>query len=101
MTSLMINDPIVAGEPIAQRKARRADRFDEVWDGVSMMSPITNTEHPGSDSPARLKPVTVNSFSQLVRIELQTLPLTFHLTDNPKTIEVGRPGDEVIRAITL
>ncbi|TWT97328.1 Uma2 family endonuclease [Neorhodopirellula pilleata] len=212
MTSLMINDPIVADQLIAERKARRADRFDEVWDGVYMMSPIANNEHQslatqlsaaicaivdwqdlgktftganvsdrptdwtknyrvpdvlvfsaqtnaedrhshwfggpefaievvspgdrtldkldfyaevgtrellvidrdpwqltlyrstrenGPDSPSRLKPVTVNTFSQPVHIELQTFPLTFRLSDNPKTIEVGNASGELIRAIPL
>jgi len=30
---------------IADRKARGIDRFDEVWDGVYIMSPLANDEH--------------------------------------------------------
>jgi len=45
VTVVMVNDPVVANDLIAQRKAQQADRFDEVWEGVYMMSPMANNEH--------------------------------------------------------
>jgi Uma2 family endonuclease len=45
MISLMINDPQLASELIADRQARQIDRYDEVWEDVYMMSPLANNEH--------------------------------------------------------
>ncbi len=45
MTALMVNDPQLARELIADRQARQIDRYDEVWDDVYMMSPLANNEH--------------------------------------------------------
>jgi Uma2 family endonuclease len=41
----LIIDPHVEQELLADRRARRADRFDEVWDGVYVMAPLANIEH--------------------------------------------------------
>ena len=43
--SLIINDEIVAAQLIEERRAKGLDRFDEVWDGVYVMSPLANNEH--------------------------------------------------------
>ena len=43
--SVVVNDENFANELIAQRQASGADRYDEVWEGVYMMSPIANNEH--------------------------------------------------------
>ena len=45
MISVMVNDPDFASELIADRQARQIDRYDEVWEGVYMMSPLANNEH--------------------------------------------------------
>ena len=45
MTALMVNDPVIAGKLIAERKALQTDRFDEIWEGVYMMSAMANNEH--------------------------------------------------------
>ncbi len=44
MTAL-INDPKLEEKLIAERQAAGADKFDEVWDGVYVMSPLANDEH--------------------------------------------------------
>jgi Uma2 family endonuclease len=44
MTAL-ISDPILERRLIAERRAKGADRFDEVWNGVYVMSPLANNEH--------------------------------------------------------
>jgi Uma2 family endonuclease len=41
----MILDPNLEQELIAQRAAWGGDRFDEVWEGVYMMSPLADNEH--------------------------------------------------------
>ena len=43
----MILDPDLDERLRAERRASGGDRFDEVWDGVYMMSPIANNEHQG------------------------------------------------------
>lgn len=43
----MILDPDLDERLRAHRRACGGDRFDEVWDGVYMMSPIANNEHQG------------------------------------------------------
>lgn len=42
---LLIRDKSVSRELIAERKLLGLDRYDEVWDGVYVMSPIANNEH--------------------------------------------------------
>jgi Uma2 family endonuclease len=42
---VVICDPRDVARMIARRKALGHDRFDEVWDGVYVMSPIANDEH--------------------------------------------------------
>ena len=41
----MINDEAFASELISQRQAAGIDRYDEVWEGVYIMSPTPNNEH--------------------------------------------------------
>lgn len=43
--TMLVLDPYVEGRLVAERKASGADRYDEVWEGVYMMTPIPNTEH--------------------------------------------------------
>ena len=43
--SILINDELFAIEVLQSRRARGADRYDEVWDGVYVMSPMANNEH--------------------------------------------------------
>ncbi len=43
--TLLIRDPVLEYELIEKRKAIGADRYDEVWDGVYVMSPLANNEH--------------------------------------------------------
>jgi Uma2 family endonuclease len=42
---MLINDPAFLRRLIRQRRASRADRYDEVWDGVYIVSPLANLEH--------------------------------------------------------
>ena len=42
---MLVCDPYVENRLLAERKASGADRYDEVWEGVYMMTPIPNTEH--------------------------------------------------------
>jgi len=42
---ILVVDPYVEDRLITERKASGADRYDEVWEGVYMMTPIPNTEH--------------------------------------------------------
>ena len=42
---LVICDPQVCEQLIKKRQERGLDSFDEVWDGVYVMSPIANDEH--------------------------------------------------------
>lgn len=44
MATLVI-DPQLEEQLLEQRRASRGDRFDEVWDGVYVMSPLANNEH--------------------------------------------------------
>ncbi|MGA2798160.1 MAG: Uma2 family endonuclease [Thermoguttaceae bacterium] len=41
----MILDPQFAEQLLEQRRAWGADKFDEVWEGVYMMTPLANFEH--------------------------------------------------------
>ncbi len=46
--STLINDPLVQPEVeaiIARRQEMGADQYDEVWNGVYVMSPWPNDEH--------------------------------------------------------
>jgi Uma2 family endonuclease len=45
--AMLITDPQVEAELIADRQARGIDLYDEVWEGVYVMSPIANDEHQG------------------------------------------------------
>ena len=41
----LITDPELEERLIRHRQASGADRYDEVWDGLYVMSPIPNSEH--------------------------------------------------------
>jgi Uma2 family endonuclease len=43
--SIVVNDELLANELLAQRRTSGADRYDEVWEGVYMMSPLADNEH--------------------------------------------------------
>ncbi len=43
--SVLIHDEAYASELISQRQAAGIDRYDEVWEGVYVMSPMANNEH--------------------------------------------------------
>jgi Uma2 family endonuclease len=45
--SIMINDQVLANELLTQRRTSGGDRYDEVWDGVYVLSPMANREHQG------------------------------------------------------
>lgn len=41
----LINDPSLEDSLIADRRKTGADRYDEVWDGIYVMSPLADDEH--------------------------------------------------------
>ena len=41
----MVTDPLLAEQLIAKRRETGADRYDEVWEDVYVMSPLANNEH--------------------------------------------------------
>jgi Uma2 family endonuclease len=43
--TILINDPDVEDQLLADRRAKGLDRYDEVWEGVYVMSPLANNEH--------------------------------------------------------
>lgn len=43
--AVLVIDPLVEDYLLAERRAAGGDRYDEVWDGVYLMSPIPNSEH--------------------------------------------------------
>jgi hypothetical protein len=43
--AVLVTDPDVGEELIAARRLSGADRFDEVWEGIYVMSPLANDEH--------------------------------------------------------
>ncbi len=43
--SMIVLDPFEVRELIGRREVSGADRFDEVWDGVYVVSPLPNDEH--------------------------------------------------------
>jgi Uma2 family endonuclease len=65
MISLMVNDPQLATELIAERQARQLDRYDEVWEDVYMMSPLANNEHQSLATQLSAAIVTVVDWSNL------------------------------------
>ena len=65
--SLVVNDSVLADELIKQRQAMGGDRYDEVWDGVYMMSPIANNEHQGLATSISTAIVTVVDWKGLGR----------------------------------
>lgn len=45
LTAVLVSDLETAARLQAERKASGADKHDEVWDGVYVMSPLANLEH--------------------------------------------------------
>jgi len=43
--AVLVTDPVLASRLKSEREASGADRFDEVWEGVYMMTPMPNDEH--------------------------------------------------------
>ena len=43
--SILVIDPELEEELLARRQESGGDRFDEVWDGVYVMSPLANDDH--------------------------------------------------------
>jgi len=43
--AMLVADPRMEDRLKAERKASGADRYDEVWEGVYMMTPMPNNEH--------------------------------------------------------
>jgi hypothetical protein len=41
----LVMDPKIEEELLANRRAWGGDKFDEVWDGVYVVSPLANNEH--------------------------------------------------------
>ena len=41
----LVTDPQLEAALIASRRESGADKFDEVWEGVYVMSPLANNEH--------------------------------------------------------
>src|SRR4051794_1448928 len=41
----LVMDPKIEEKLLANRRAWGGDKFDEVWDGVYVMSPLANNEH--------------------------------------------------------
>jgi hypothetical protein len=44
---MLVLDPEFQRDVIADRRARGIDRFDEVWEGVYVMSPLADDQHQG------------------------------------------------------
>jgi Uma2 family endonuclease len=42
---LQIDDPKLAAKLLKKRRLSGGDRYDEVWDGIYIMSPLANDEH--------------------------------------------------------
>ena len=43
--SILVIDPALSERLLAERRKSGGDRYDEVWDGVYIMSPLANDEH--------------------------------------------------------
>ena len=43
----LITDPVLEKQLIAERQAAGADKYDEVWEGVYVMSPLADDSHQG------------------------------------------------------
>jgi Uma2 family endonuclease len=46
-TAILLTDPWLEERLKAEREASGADRYDEVWEGVYMITPMPNSEHQG------------------------------------------------------
>ena len=56
---VLINDEAFASELISQRQATGIDRYDEVSEGIYIMSPIANNEHQSLATELSASLVTV------------------------------------------
>jgi Uma2 family endonuclease len=45
MGPILVLDPVAQKDFLAQRRSTGADRYDEVWEGVYVMSPLPSLEH--------------------------------------------------------
>lgn len=75
-------DPAVEARLIEDRRARGADKFDEVWEGVYVLSPLANNEHQ--------QVVTGLSYALEVAIALPGLGVVYagvNVTDQPENWE--------------
>ena len=43
--AIMVLDPYVEERLIADRESSQANRYDEVWEGVYVMTPLPNNDH--------------------------------------------------------
>jgi Uma2 family endonuclease len=43
--AIILTDPRLERQLKAEREASGADRYDEVWEGITMMAPLPNNEH--------------------------------------------------------
>ena len=43
--TVMINDPLLARDYLNKRRNEGLDKYDEVWDGVTIAMPLPNNEH--------------------------------------------------------
>jgi Uma2 family endonuclease len=66
----LVMDPKLSAELLEKRRAWGADKFDEVWDGVYVMSPLPNNEH--QELLVKLSSAFVNVFSS--RPEIRVFP---------------------------
>jgi Uma2 family endonuclease len=57
--AVLVTDPDLQSQLLADRQTSGADRYDEVWDGVYMMAPLPNNEHQDiqADFVAALKEI--------------------------------------------
>lgn len=67
MTALWVHDPLIASQLIAQRKTQGLDRYDEVWDGVYVMTPMAGNEHQSLATQVSAVIITVVDWQGLGR----------------------------------
>ncbi len=65
--SVLINDEAFASELISQRQAAGIDRYDEVWEGIYIMSPIADNERQSLATELSGSLVTVIDWKSLGR----------------------------------
>lgn len=67
MTALWVHDPQIASQLIAERKAHGLDRYDEVWDGIYVMTPMASNEHQSLATQISAAIITVVDWRELGR----------------------------------